>query len=104
MAEYESDLVNRRYRLTRLLGQGGMGSVYLAADLSLEGRPIALKRIHGEQLTTDRVSAFKTEFESMTRLRHPNVVEVYDFGTDEAGPHVLSVENIQGTGVQPGTP
>jgi Nif-specific regulatory protein len=81
-----------------------MGTVYLAADLAFGGRPVALKRIRpavallpGEQAA----AAFKAEFEAMTRLHHPNVVEVYDFGTDqEVGDHFITLEFVEGTDIQ----
>ena len=75
-----------------------MGSVYLAADLAQEGRPVALKRIQSDRLTPEITAAFKAEFEAMTLLRHPNVVEVYDFGVDEStGRQYLTMEYVEGT-------
>ena len=98
MAESEGTLVNRRYRIIRLLGEGGQGTVYLAADLALDGNPVALKMILPDRLTPEVVSSFKTEFQVMTRLRHPNVVEVYDFGLDQSsGRHFLTMEYVEGT-------
>ncbi|HKY33721.1 MAG TPA: protein kinase, partial [Candidatus Polarisedimenticolia bacterium] len=98
MESSSQEIVNGRYRLVRCLGEGGMGSVYLSADLAEEQRPVALKRVHSTLLTPNGIDAFKAEFSAMTRLRHPNVVEVYDFGLDSAtGEHFLTLEYVEGT-------
>ena len=74
-------LVNGRYELVRLLGEGGMGAVHLARDLHQGNHEVALKLLRAETLDPDAVRRFQDEFRSMTLLRHPNLVEVYDFGT-----------------------
>jgi hypothetical protein len=88
-------LVGRgRYRLEATLGRGGVASVYKAFDLSL-GRPCALKRLAG---TPDAhiVSLFEREYHTLASLKHPNIIEVYDYGTDEAGPYYV-MELLEGT-------
>ncbi len=98
MAQPEARIVSERYRLVRVLGEGGMGTVFLAADLASDTRPVALKRLHASTLSPAAIDSFKAEFEAMTRLRHPNVVEVYDFGSDAAtGEHYITLEYIEGT-------
>ncbi|MGH9868455.1 MAG: protein kinase domain-containing protein, partial [Candidatus Polarisedimenticolia bacterium] len=90
-------LVNGRYRLVRSLGEGGMGTVYLAADLAEEQRPVALKKVHSALLTPEAIEALRAEFSLMTRLRHPHVVEVYDLGLDAStGDPFLTLEYIEG--------
>ncbi|WP_372369963.1 protein kinase [Candidatus Uabimicrobium sp. HlEnr_7] len=64
------------YVIQRQLGQGGMGVVYLAYDTKLK-RSIALKIISNQ----GNMERFIVEAESMAKLRHPNVVDIYDFGT-----------------------
>ena len=65
-----------RYRLLRRLGQGGMGTVHLALDLST-GTECALKRL-GPDFAGVAPDSLQTEFESLTRLRHPVVVAVHE--------------------------
>jgi predicted Ser/Thr protein kinase len=90
-------LVNQRYRLVRTLGKGGMGSVHLARDATMGDREVALKILQPEALDPVSVDRFKDEFRSLARLRHPNLVEVYDFGVvEETGRHFLSLEYIEG--------
>jgi eukaryotic-like serine/threonine-protein kinase len=73
-----------RYRLERRLGVGGMATVQLAMDTRLERR-VAVKLL-AEHLAQDSsfVSRFRREALAAARLVHPNVVQVFDFGADEA--------------------
>jgi len=70
-------VLNGRYRIDRLLGQGGMGAVYRVDDQLYPGRPTALKLFL--QQVTHSVDLFRAEFRTMASLRHPNVARVYDF-------------------------
>ena len=77
------EVLDGKYRLERLLGQGGMGAVYLATHLGTE-RPVALKLITPEFMRNDEfVERFRREARAAGRLRHPNVVDVTDFGFAE---------------------
>ncbi|KXK04742.1 MAG: serine/threonine protein kinase [Acidobacteria bacterium OLB17] len=81
------DLVGRtidgKYRLTRELGRGGMGTVYLAVHLGTE-RPVAVKVIAPQFMQrAEFVERFRREARAAGRLRHPNVVDVTDFGFSE---------------------
>src|ERR671915_2122324 len=73
-----------RYRLERRLGVGGMATVQLAFDTRLE-RYVAVKLL-AEHLAQDSsfVSRFRREALAAARLVHPNVVQVFDFGLDDA--------------------
>src|ERR687888_1256859 len=73
-----------RYRLERRLGAGGMSTVELAFDTRLE-RNVAVKLL-AEHLAQDSnfVARFRREALSAARLVHPNVVQVFDFGLDDA--------------------
>jgi len=81
------DLVGRtidgKYRLTRELGRGGMGTVYLGVHLGTE-RPVAVKVIAPQFMQrAEFVERFRREARAAGRLRHPNVVDVTDFGFSE---------------------
>jgi serine/threonine protein kinase len=78
--ELIGQLLDEKYRIERQLGQGGMSAVYLATHLGTE-RPVALKVIAPQFMThPEFVERFKLEAKAAGRLRHPNVVNVTDFG------------------------
>lgn len=84
-----------RYRLTRRLGRGGMGTVYEAYDATLD-RPVAIKLVHrdlaglpGARPQTDR------EARAAARFNHPNVVTVFDYGTS-GGVDYIVMERLVG--------
>jgi serine/threonine protein kinase len=79
-----SDLVGQvldeKYLIERQLGKGGMGAVYLATHLGTD-RPVAIKVIAPQYMANDEfVERFRREARAAGRLRHPNVVDVTDFG------------------------
>jgi len=78
--KYVGEVLDEKYRLEKLLGQGGMGAVYLATHLGTE-RYVALKLIAPRFMRNEEfVERFKREARAAGRLRHPNVVDVTDFG------------------------
>jgi serine/threonine protein kinase len=80
LEQYVGQILDDKYRLERLLGQGGMGAVYLATHLGTE-RYVALKLIAPQFMRNEEfVERFKREARAAGRLRHPNVVDVTDFG------------------------
>ena len=82
---YIGQVLDEKYRLERLLGRGGMGAVYLATHLGTE-RYVALKLITPQFMRNQEfVARFKREARAAGRLRHPNVVDVTDFGFAHAG-------------------
>lgn len=82
---YVGQILDDKYRLERLLGQGGMGAVYLATHLGTE-RYVALKLIAPQFMRNEEfVERFKREARAAGRLRHPNVVDVTDFGFSISG-------------------
>src|SRR4051794_38116963 len=86
-----------RYRLERRLGVGGMSTVQLAFDTRLE-RYVAVKLL-AEHLAADDgfVARFRREALAAARLVHPNVVQVYDFGTDSpSGRQFIAMEYVEG--------
>src|SRR3989442_5637698 len=86
LQDYVDRVLDDKYRLERLLGQGGMGAVYLATPLGTE-RYVALKLITPQFMRNEEfVERFKREARAAGRLRHPNVVDVTDFGFTRVGP------------------
>jgi len=71
-----------RYRIDDILGQGGMSAVYKAYDPNLK-RVVAVKMIHAHLAEDPKfVIRFEEEAEAVARLRHPNIVQVFDFNHD----------------------
>ena len=89
------ELVADRFRVKRLLGVGGMGQVFEAFDERLE-RTIALKILLGEHLGSAKArQRFEREAKVIARVRHPNVIEIFDYfpyGDDL----VLALEYLSG--------
>mgnify|MGYP003579106341 CR=1 FL=1 len=80
LEKYLGEKLEDKYRLEQLLGSGGMGAVYLATHLGT-ARYVALKLIAPQFMRNEEfVERFKREARAAGRLRHPNVVDVTDFG------------------------
>ncbi len=78
--DFVGETLDGKYQMTRELGRGGMGTVYLATHLGTE-RPVAVKIIAPQFMQrTEFVERFRREARAAGRLRHPNVVNVTDFG------------------------
>jgi serine/threonine protein kinase len=85
-----------RYRVIELLGEGGMGAVYLAEHVAIQ-KQIALKVLHAEYASKgDIVTRFQQEAISASRIKHPNVLEIFDFGQLESGAFYLAMEFLEG--------
>jgi tRNA A-37 threonylcarbamoyl transferase component Bud32 len=85
-----------RYKVIKLLGEGGMGQVYLAEHTAIEKR-IALKVLRAEYAHKgDIVTRFQQEAISASRIKHPNVLDVFDFGQLENGCFYLAMEFLDG--------
>lgn len=86
-----------KYELIERIGHGGMATVYRARDRRL-GREVAVKLIHAHLRESAEVGArFASEARAVARLRHPNVVEVYDVSDVEETEKYLVVELVRGT-------
>lgn len=89
--------IGGRYRLDRRLGAGGMSTVFLAIDTVLE-REVAVKLL-AEHLADDEVFVMRFRHEALAaaRLQHPNIVQVFDSGKDEASHrHYIVMEYVDG--------
>src|SRR5262245_18816406 len=72
--------IGAQYTVERLLGQGGMGAVYLARDITLD-RPVAIKVINPDVASNATLrERFLLEARTVAKLRHPNIVSVYAAG------------------------
>lgn len=79
------EVLDGKYRIEKQLGEGGMGAVFFATHLGTE-RPVALKVISPQFMKQDEfVERFRREARAAGRLRHPNVVDVTDFGFARVG-------------------
>src|ERR1700677_2137659 len=87
-------LIAELYRITSMLGRGGMGEVFRADDLTL-GQPVALKFLPESMIDRSMLERFRNEVRIARRISHPNVCRVYDIGeTDNLV--FLSMEYVDG--------
>lgn len=78
------EILRGRYRIRRIIGQGGMGCIYLADDMRLEGRQCALKEVeHDRTLPPEMLREAREQFQReatvLARLDHPNLPKVSDY-------------------------
>lgn len=92
-----SNLLNGRYELHELLGEGGMAVVYRATQVNL-AREVAVKFIKsGTSTTGNKLAArFEREAKAIAQLNHPNITQVYDFDVSEDGRYYLVMERLHG--------
>jgi eukaryotic-like serine/threonine-protein kinase len=82
-------VLSGRYRLEAKLGSGGMSTVYLASDETLD-RSVAVKVMHREMSEQeDQLQRFRQEARAVAKLTHPNVVAVIDAGEDGGHPYIV---------------
>src|SRR5499427_585740 len=88
--------LDQKYYLESKLGVGGMGTVYRAGRL-LIGDRVAVKVLHPDQMADPQaVERFRREAQTAARLKHPNVVTVYDFGVSREGLNYQVMELAEG--------
>src|SRR4051794_23867701 len=88
-------VLSGRYRLEAKLGSGGMSTVYLAKDETLD-RPVAVKVMHREMSEQeDQLERFRQEARAVAKISHPNVVSVIDAGEDGGYPYIV-FEYVEG--------
>ena len=89
-------VVADRYHIIKKLGEGGMGTVYLAEHVKM-GRKSALKVMNpGMNQDPDAIARFNREAANASRLSHPNICAIYDFGETPEGLIYLAMEFIEG--------
>jgi serine/threonine protein kinase len=88
------DVFASRYEIVDALGRGGMGAVYRAFDRK-DGVERALKVLHATADDEHAIVRFRREIEILKRIRHPNVVQIFDYGVDE-GRMYFTAELIEG--------
>src|SRR6185369_15686783 len=89
-----------RYLIRERMAQGGMGEVFLAVAVGADGfeKPVVIKRLLPKFAgRADIVSLLAREAKLMTRLIHPNIVQVIDFGRDQNDDYFLVMELVGGT-------
>ncbi len=87
--------INNRYSIIRTLGEGGMANVYLAYDTILD-RNVAVKVLRGDLATDEKfVRRFQREALSASNLYHPNIVQIYDFDSED-GQYYIVMEYVEG--------
>lgn len=91
----KGQMINERYQIIRLIGEGGMANVYLAHDIILD-RMVAVKILRGDLADDDKfVRRFQREAIAASSLTHPNIVGMYDVGEDN-GDYFIVMEYING--------
>jgi eukaryotic-like serine/threonine-protein kinase len=84
-----------RYRIERLISRGGMGAVFEATQLGLD-RPVAIKMLLPALSLDEKMQErFRREARSAASLRHPNIIQIYDYGISDYGPYIV-MEFVRG--------
>ena len=95
-------LLSSRYLLEKRLGRGAMGQVYRARDQNLVTRQVAIKTVRPDILSDESlqegeaIARFEREARAAASIRHPNVVDVTDFGQSPEGVFFLVMEYVDG--------
>lgn len=87
------EIIDSRFQITGIIGEGGMGEVYSAFDMVL-GRIVALKVMH-DGLSANAMNRFRREVATLAKLDHVNLVKVYSTGLCDSLPY-LSMEFVEG--------
>ncbi len=89
-------VIGKNFRIEKLIGVGGMGKVYQATQLSLD-KDIALKVLHPQWASDDtQVHRFHREARAASRIEHPNIIQIIEFGQDDDGMLFMAMELLRG--------
>ena len=94
--DFVGRVIDSRYRVLRKIGEGGMGTVYAAEHVEI-GKVVAIKILH-PQFSTEQelVERFRREARAASRIGHPNIIDVMDFGTTDDGCAYFIMEHLDG--------
>ena len=76
----EGTVVGRCYRIEQVLGRGGLGQVYMCSETSAGGARVALKVLSSKNPTEKGAQTLRDEFSLLSRIKHPCLVRILDFG------------------------
>jgi serine/threonine protein kinase len=95
-ADFTGRIIEGRYRILRVLGEGGMGTVYAAEHVEI-GKGVAVKILHPQySRQQDLVERFRREARAASRIGHPHIIDVTDFGATEDGCAYFVMEHLDG--------
>ncbi|HVR61846.1 MAG TPA: serine/threonine-protein kinase, partial [Polyangia bacterium] len=95
-ASFIGRVIDGRYRIVRQIGEGGMGTVYAGEHVGI-GKGVAVKILHPVfSRQQDLVERFRREARAASRIGHPNIIDVTDFGTTEEGCAYFAMEHLDG--------
>jgi len=89
-------VIGDTYRIEELLGQGGMGAVWLASHLRLAGRKVAIKVLHGAAPGEELLTRFRHEAEAAAKIGHAHIVDTLDYNTLPTGQPYIVMEHLEG--------
>lgn len=93
--EQRGNVIDHKYEILELLGEGGMGAVYKARHLMLE-KDVALKTFRSTNLTVETCTRFQREAQSIAKLNHENIIQIFDYGLSEGGVPYYTMEYLEG--------
>jgi len=94
--DFVGRVIDNRYRVLRKIGEGGMGTVYAAEHVEI-GKVVAIKILHPHYSTEQElVERFRREARAASRIGHPNIIDVMDFGTTDDGCAYFIMEHLDG--------
>src|SRR5688572_291706 len=92
----EGDIIGVRYKIEKMLGQGGMGAVFAAVNQAT-GRAVAIKwMLPGAARSQESLARFLSEARATAKIEHPNVIQILDVGQDGACPFLV-MERLRGS-------